>query len=182
MQSTGAHKSCFIFAVQESWDPNTRAHLQRGICTKVQRITHYGKTSVRQKGAVFCPSHAHMTPISNTACHRRAPRRKRVFISKGSHDGSSHTSPLGTQTSSPGPKALRDRADWHLTNTRAAKAWQEPFRTALISRAARLVISPRESPLISERSNCFLSTVTGCLGASKAARACGFSLLMLKVS
>lgn len=80
------------------------------------------------------------------------------------------------------PEALRDCADWHLTNTRAAKAPREPFCTTLISRAARLVISPRESPLISQRRNSLLSMVTGCVVASKAARACGFSLLMLKVS
>lgn len=80
MQSQALIKSCFVFAVQESWDPNTSTHLQWGICTKVQRNSHHGKTSVRQKGAVFCPSHAHMTPIRNTACHRRALRRKKESL------------------------------------------------------------------------------------------------------
>lgn len=91
-----------------------------------------------------------------------------------------HTSPLRTQTCSPWLETLQGSANWPLSKHPAARAAWEPLCDALISRAACVVIPPRESPSASKWKNSLLCMVSACLAQSKAAVAAGFLYLHLK--
>lgn len=91
-----------------------------------------------------------------------------------------HTSPLRTQTCSPWLETLQGSANWPLSKHPAARAAWEPLCDALISRAACVVIPPRESPSASKWKNSLLCMVSACLAQSKAAMAAGFLYLHLK--
>lgn len=108
--------------------------------------------------------------------------KKKIIISKGSQDGWSHTSPLRTQTCSPWLETLQGSANWHLSKHSAARAAWEPFRGALISRAACVVIPPRESPASKQMEK--FPPVHGdrLPGWIKGSHGCGFSLLTPEVS